>query len=59
MEYQTSKTKLSTEWIHFQGNIYICRNCNLVWVMSNEKSPAENEMHYCPRCGGKAKEKTE
>ena len=25
--------------------------CGLVWGMDNDATPAENEMHFCPKCG--------
>mgnify|MGYP001281092574 CR=1 FL=1 len=28
-------------------------NCGLDWQFSNPETPAENEMHYCPKCGKK------
>ena len=27
--------------------------CGLEWNMSNDDSPSENEMHFCPKCGKK------
>ncbi len=28
-----------------------CEKCKLYFVICNEGTPEENEMHYCPKCG--------
>ena len=26
-------------------------DCGLVWYMSNDNMPRENQMNFCPKCG--------
>lgn len=37
-------------WIHWKDNVWRCDKCGLTWVMSNDKTPEENEMNGCPKC---------
>lgn len=34
-------------------------DCGLSWYMSNDETPKENEMNYCPKCGRKLIEELE
>lgn len=34
-------------------------DCGLSWYMSNDETPKENEMNYCPKCGRKLVEEVE
>lgn len=49
-----SKTTKKAEWKKVEGvdhNVYHCENCGLLWYMSNEGTPKQNEMNFCPKCG--------
>lgn len=34
----------------FRNEIWVS-DCGLLWYMSNEDTPKENEMNYCAKCG--------
>ncbi|MCK9576607.1 MAG: hypothetical protein M0R51_11845 [Clostridia bacterium] len=41
-------------WIEMDddcSNLWKCSHCGLVWEMSNDDTPQENEMFQCPKCG--------
>jgi rubrerythrin len=41
-------------WIEMDddcSNLWKCSHCGLVWEMSNDDTPQENEMFQCPTCG--------
>ena len=48
--------KLAGAGVHFvqewEGGAWECSRCALVWYFECGGSPAENNMHYCPQCGG-------
>lgn len=37
-------------WLHWKDNVWQCDKCGLMWVMANNRTPEENEMHGCPKC---------
>ena len=34
-------------------------DCGLVWYMSNDNTPKENQMNFCPKCGKELVEELE
>jgi hypothetical protein len=57
--YELAEVK-HAHWIEVDddcSNIWECSHCGLVWEMSNDSAPGENEMFYCPRCGSLMDEK--
>ena len=36
-----------------EDGVWACRDCGLLWVLSNCGKPSEHRMHFCPQCGGK------
>ena len=54
--FTKSRTALKGQWEkidHIEENVYFCTHCNLAWLLSNDYTPIENQMNYCPRCGAK------
>jgi Zn finger protein HypA/HybF involved in hydrogenase expression len=45
-------------WKDEDENCWECSNCGLMWYMSNDDNPIENEMYYCPKCAAKMDEIT-
>jgi rubrerythrin len=33
------------------SSIWKCSHCGLIWELSNDDTPQENEMFRCPKCG--------
>lgn len=58
-EMAVEDDKPLAKWEHVKGNIYACTNCALVWFMSNEHTPEENEMFHCPKCGAAMSEEND
>lgn len=45
-----------TTWIEDDWQYWECKKCNGSWVFNEYGPPAENDYHYCPKCGRKITE---
>jgi len=48
------KPVVHAHWIKMDedySGIWKCSHCGLIWELSNDDTPQENEMFRCPKCG--------